>query len=440
MSDRKKLSSWKEISKYLGIEVRTAQRWEKKFGLPVYRIDESKRTYVFAYSDEIDRWIVKKIPREKSKKIDFLRSISIIGIPALLLIALIIFSFIFIPIWINTTPADFTTTDKKLIIYNNHGKKLWEYDSKLILDSKRYSKTLQSNSPSKDTSSIFFKDIDKENGLNIIFTVQTKYNSNEHVICFDKKGKKLWQFFAGEEVKYGDQMISSDFDITRLRVVDLNNDGFLETIIIAAHKTYFPCRLIVLDHKGNLMGEYWNSGHLNCLEFLDLDDDGFKELILAGLNNNYDQGCLVILDPRKIRGSSPQVKGTRYYPDGKSMGTEKYYILIPNNEIGDLLGIYDNISSIDIYTNDRFQINTYLSRVFYEFDYQLKVTYIHMGDEFDSKFAQLVKEGKINSPKDSIKKNISQAKILYWDGKEWTFEPTKTFYWKNELTARTTEK
>ncbi len=436
MPGRKILNSWKEISNYLSIEVRTAQRWEKKFGLPVYRIDESKRTYVFAYTDELDRWLAEKVQKEKSKKNEYFKRILSKGVPVLLLISLIIFLLIFIPIWRDTTPADFTTTDNKLIIYNKHGKKLWDYDSKLLLDSTRYSKNTFRNSPSTETTSLFFKDIDKDNDLNIIFSVQTKYNSDEHVICFDNKGKKLWQFFAGEEVKYGEQLISSDFDITRLRAVDLNNDGFLETIMIAAHKTYFPCRVIVLDHEGNPLGEYWNSGHLNCLEFLDLDNDGFKEIILGGLNNNYNQGCLVVLDSRKIEGSSPQIKGTRYHPEEKSSGTEKHYLLIPNNEVGNLLGLYDNIVAIDVYTNNRFQISTNLSRVFYEFDYQLRAAYIHMGDEFNSKFDQLVKEGKINLPKDILKNNISQAKILYWDGKQWTSEPTMTPYWKNKLAAR----
>jgi len=436
MSGRKILNSWKEISNYLSIEVRTAQRWEKKFGLPVYRIDESKRTYVFAYTDELDRWITEKTLKEKSKKSELFKLTLTIGIPVLLLISLIVFLLIFIPVWRDTTPADFRTTDTKLIIYNKHGKKLWGYDSELILDSTRYSKTTYSSSPSAETSSIFFKDIDKDNRLNIIFAVQTKYNADEHIICFNEQGNKLWQYCVGEEAKYGDQIISSDFDIGRLRVFDLNNDGFLETIMIASHKTYFPCRIIVLDHEGNLLGEYWNSGHLNCLEFLDLDDDGFKEILLGGLNNNYNQGCLVVLDPRRIEGSSPQIKGTRYYPEGKSPGTEKYYLLIPKNEVGNLLGLYDTIPAINIYSNNRFQINTHLSRVFYEFDYQLRAAYIHTGDEFDLKFDQLVKEGKINLPKDTVKNNISRTKFLYWDGKEWTSEPTMTSYWKNKLAAR----
>ena len=31
------LNSWKEIASYLGRSVRTVQRWEREFGLPVHR-------------------------------------------------------------------------------------------------------------------------------------------------------------------------------------------------------------------------------------------------------------------------------------------------------------------------------------------------------------------------------------------------------------------
>ena len=39
--DRDRLDSWKEIAVYLGREVRTAQRWEKREGLPVQKLSNS---------------------------------------------------------------------------------------------------------------------------------------------------------------------------------------------------------------------------------------------------------------------------------------------------------------------------------------------------------------------------------------------------------------
>ncbi|MCJ7485650.1 MAG: hypothetical protein MUQ25_05715, partial [Candidatus Aminicenantes bacterium] len=61
MSERQVLQSWKEISAYLGRDVRTCRRWEEKLGLPVHRLNGSSKARVMAYKDEIDRWLDMKL-------------------------------------------------------------------------------------------------------------------------------------------------------------------------------------------------------------------------------------------------------------------------------------------------------------------------------------------------------------------------------------------
>ena len=50
-------TSWKEIASYLNKGVRTVQRWEAEFGLPVRRPREKARGVVQASRMELDRWI-----------------------------------------------------------------------------------------------------------------------------------------------------------------------------------------------------------------------------------------------------------------------------------------------------------------------------------------------------------------------------------------------
>ena len=50
------LNSWKEIADYLNRSVRTVQRWEARFGLPV-RHRPGKRTSVFAIEAELNSWL-----------------------------------------------------------------------------------------------------------------------------------------------------------------------------------------------------------------------------------------------------------------------------------------------------------------------------------------------------------------------------------------------
>jgi hypothetical protein len=50
------LGSWKEIASYFGKGVRTVQRWEHQFGLPVMRPNGSAKGMVCASPEELDRW------------------------------------------------------------------------------------------------------------------------------------------------------------------------------------------------------------------------------------------------------------------------------------------------------------------------------------------------------------------------------------------------
>jgi TolB-like protein/Tfp pilus assembly protein PilF len=52
----RRLESWKEIGAYLGRDVTTVRRWERREGLPVYRILHSKLGSVYAYTTELDAW------------------------------------------------------------------------------------------------------------------------------------------------------------------------------------------------------------------------------------------------------------------------------------------------------------------------------------------------------------------------------------------------
>jgi tetratricopeptide (TPR) repeat protein len=60
MSEREILDSWKEIAAFLKRNKRTCQRWEREFALPVHRLEESSKARVFAYKEELERWMEEK--------------------------------------------------------------------------------------------------------------------------------------------------------------------------------------------------------------------------------------------------------------------------------------------------------------------------------------------------------------------------------------------
>src|SRR5258706_4737402 len=57
----RRLESWKEIAAYLGRDVTTVRRWEKREGLPVRRLHHSRLGSVYAYAAELDAWRDKRV-------------------------------------------------------------------------------------------------------------------------------------------------------------------------------------------------------------------------------------------------------------------------------------------------------------------------------------------------------------------------------------------
>ena len=88
MDEKKIHQSWKEIASYLGRAERTCRRWEKEFSLPVHRMDGSPRASVFAYKEELDRWLDRMLQEKEisSRKSFFLskkRLVIVLGISIL---------------------------------------------------------------------------------------------------------------------------------------------------------------------------------------------------------------------------------------------------------------------------------------------------------------------------------------------------------------------
>ena len=62
------LTSWKEIARYLGKGVRTAQRWERDLALPVRRPSGRRKGVVFALAEEMDGWLHHQQQRDNLKE------------------------------------------------------------------------------------------------------------------------------------------------------------------------------------------------------------------------------------------------------------------------------------------------------------------------------------------------------------------------------------
>ena len=65
-----RLESWGEIATYLRRDIRTVQRWERLYGLPVRRLVIGKQGQVYAFRSELDAWVRKRQPSAEGEVVN----------------------------------------------------------------------------------------------------------------------------------------------------------------------------------------------------------------------------------------------------------------------------------------------------------------------------------------------------------------------------------
>ena len=423
--DKNLLTSWKEIATYLGRDVRTCLRWERKFGLPIHRLDpKSDKSRVFAYKEELDRWLRQaKTGRSRVRgshsQIPFMAGLFLV-IGAVAAALLWFFKDRFSP----GEPADFAIKGSELAVLDDGGHVLWRYDTGLenLCAEETYRAHFQFRR-SENTAKLPFllmKDLNRDGRREVLFSLQTQDETREgEVFCFDRKGRPLWHFRAGRQMKCGDKTYSGDFRIHGLLAEDCDGNGQLEVIVVSVHRPSWPCQLALLDAQGSLKGEFWNAGYFNDLGFADLDGDGIKEIIAGGNHNESGRGCLAVFNSKSISGGSPQA-AFAYRCPGLGPGSELFYVLLPRTDV-DQTDCYpvDAVVTVDILDNRRIQAKTSLTDLFYQFTFDFRerdVIFIQAHEK-----ARLA--GIIQSHLDSEYEHRLLEEIRYWDGGRWTPEP-----------------
>jgi hypothetical protein len=425
---QERLSTWKEIAVYLDCDVRTCQRWERKLALPVHRFDpDSSKTRVFAYKSELDEWLKKDL-RTKSFRINIRRKKAkyfFLIIPAALLFLLVILN-------INpgsSVPFNFDIKDSRLLILNEKSSKLWSFDTGLsnLCSEEIYRKHFQEKRRNDlgvvRLPHLMIKDLDGDEKKEVLFTTQTRDERKEGLlICLDHKGKKLWEFKSGKVLKFGTVLYSSDYRIKGMDVYDINGNGSMEIIVISRNRYFFPSQLVLLNSKGELLGEFWNSGALTDYYFVDLNRDKEVEFIVSGTNNEYNTGCLMVFDPADIWGASPQ--SGEYLCQELKQGSEKYYIVIPPTDVENCISLRNVIDDVEIFNNQIISAKSINGQIYYELNFDLKLINVNYSDQFEKMHRKLFSENKITSELNQDYKARLMQGLLYYDGQKWVSNPT----------------
>lgn len=434
------LDSWKEIARYLGKDVKTCQRWEKERGLPVHRLEGSKRSRVFAYPEELTAWLQKNdvvgpaangAPRPpKERRIFPYLAGALTVIAVLAAYELGVFAFL-LPAakrraaLIESNPADFHIVGSSLVVVNAAGAGLWSFDTcneKLVGEQTYHAPQAFAEQHSQVAFPfILIKDINHDGFSEVVFSTQTTDNFGEgDLYGFDHKGRLLWnKIHVGGRHRFGGVEFAADYRIEGLAAADLDGDGDLEIMVMVAHMQDWPSALLVVKPDGRIMGEYWNGGRITYLAWADIDGDGTQEILAVGTNNEYGKACLIVLDPKNMHGYSPQIEAAD--TDGEfGRGTEEYYVLLPRTDV-DLVNSppREGMERIDLPENRTIRVMPERSKVIFELGYDLSVLSVGPSYYFETEHERLLQQGKIKSRLGPAYYEALKSGVLYWDGRAW---------------------
>jgi hypothetical protein len=432
------LTSWKEIAAYLDRDVRTCIRWEKRYGLPVHRLERDSKAKVFAYKDEIDRWLAERSVAASST-----------GVPdppagswprvfpflfALAGLAAAVYFLFFRPSPGSGAPADFHIRGSRLIVVDDHDRELWSHDTKLpdLETEGSYRGHFNPKRPGEDYIScwpfLMFRDLDGDGRVETLFAVQTRSEIGEGtLVCFDDHGTELWRFAAGRALEFGGQPYHREYRIFGIDVDDYDGDGAPEVLVIAHQMPDWPCQVVLLDPAGRTEGEYWNAGYIMDASAGDLDGDGVKEFVIGGVNNEYRRGCVAVFEPGGLRGGSPQVGAAFRSPD-IGEGGQSDYILFPNTEVHRAKAQEgDPVNYFWIRAGDGLMAMTTDTGIYYDLDLNLVCRNVILGNRFLNMYDDLLRQGRVLPyPDELFKKSLASALRVFREGR-WDVPPETNF-------------
>ncbi len=334
MANRPRLDSWKEIAAYLERDIRTVIRWEEHRGLPVYRLPGGQRPRVFAYPDEIDRWLeqggalngapeaatespkvpVVSPPADHNKP--YVKRIALSGL-GLLLVVTAAWSVL---VRTSGPPRQLTIAGRELLALDASGAPIWRYP----FDAAGF------GDPPNPWYHIGDFDADGRTEALASLEVRPPGVSNQQhgeLVAFNSDGSRRWSIVPDDRIAFREGMYGPPWTPAGLKTYEVG--GHVRIAWSVHHFNWWPGMLITLDSRGNRLGTFVNSGWIRSTV---PSPDG-RHLFISGVSNSRQAYVLGVLDAANPSGRSPELPAGPTEcvscPDGQPL----QYLVFPRTDI-----------------------------------------------------------------------------------------------------------
>ncbi len=283
------LQSWKEIAAFLGVTVRSVQRWECD-GLPVYRQCDGHKARVFAYPLELKQWLEADGLRAQEPETETvasptptrdhfrLKAWATVGaaVAAVALAAVLLWRTGVFPA--TPIPARWTLEGSTLRVLDSAERLCWQ-------------RTLPPPGAAfqaRVSDKVVIADIDGDGRQETLLSyVPAGPEQAGRLMCFDHRGRLRWETRFGAARTFGLRRFDANYIGVFVKPVVAGGRRLLLTV--ANHHIWYPAQVALLDPtSGRVVEEYWHPGALSHCVIHDIDGDGQPEALLGGINNPGD--------------------------------------------------------------------------------------------------------------------------------------------------------
>ena len=332
----RRLNGWKEIAAYLDRGVRTVQRWEKDFGMPVHRLGPGKSEGVVAFGHELDAWqTTPSGNRARTASMEGGGDASHGEMEAprgdaqrtrtrmpMVLLAVVVTTVAFWAIdtaWhrfgnasptpvavAGGAPAAWRIDLDTIVVSDAAGNQVWQHRFPFPLDSAAYK-----NPRFLGRLPVGIEDLDGD-GRREVWMVSSPAQgadwAHHQLFLFNSDGTVRWTYQYSGEVRFGADSFGPPWPVRGVFLTD-DPDGTRGRALWAASidLMLFPSVLQRLDlTTGAPLSTYWSNGYILGLALLPVD--GRPTLFVGASNNEKKAGSLALLDARNPNGSAPAEK------------------------------------------------------------------------------------------------------------------------------------
>ena len=160
-------------------------------------------------------------------------------------------------------------------------------------------------------------DLDGDGAEEVVVAVGGHGAQSGSVFALDAAGEVLWQRDTNAASPYSGGG-SGKLSVRRVLAADALERPGREVLALSIDaQGWYPARLTLLGHRGEIVSSYWHPGHLHHVMVSAADEQARPSIILAGLNNDLrprlpgDGSVPVVfaLDPEDAGGQAPPFLG-----------------------------------------------------------------------------------------------------------------------------------